>query len=292
MVVRHPHIHHQLHDQHNDGRAHGREGRASQGSCDLLADQEEAARVDQALLQGKNACEHRTPDSAHAMQAEGVQSVVHEVELVQQLDGHIAPWSAKHPEEDAPAGCHEASCGGDAHQACHGTRHSANAGRLALQHPLHEDPGQHGRCRRNERGGDGPRGHAIRDRQGRAPVEAQPAEPQQGASEDHEGRVGRTQLLLRVPARADKAAGHEAGHAGADVHDGSPRKIFGSELLDPSAGAPDPVAERGVDHQRPQSNEHHVGAEPHALHQGPGDDGAGDDRESHLEAGEAQARQP
>ena len=58
-------------------------------------------------------------------------------------------------------------------------------------------PGQHGRCRRNERGGDGPRGHAIRDRQGRAPVEAQPAKPQQRASEDHEGRVGRAMVLTR-----------------------------------------------------------------------------------------------
>ena len=95
-----------------------------------------------------------------------------------------------------------------------------------------------------------------------------------------------------MPAGADEAAGNKAGHAGADVHDSSPGKILGAELLNPAAGAPNPVAERGIDDQGPQSDEHHVGAEPHALHQGPGDDGAGDDRESHLEAGEAQARQP
>ena len=85
------------------------------------------------------------------------------------------------------------------------------------------------------------------------------------------------------------SAATSAADAGVHVHDRAAGEVERAHVGEPAA-APDPVAERAVDQERPQRDEHDVGGEAHPLDDGAGDERRRDDRERALEAHEQQVR--
>ena len=219
LVFGDPQLHEEPHDEHDNGSAHGREGHSCHGPCNLLPKQHEAAGVDKAAIHGEEAREDGACDAAHAVQAHGVQGVVHVVNLVQKCHRSVAPRSTQQAHCNAPSRRHEASSWRDANEPSYSAHGGTHAAGLAIHDTLDEQPGHHGAGSGDQRGRHGPGGQAIRDAQRGAAVEAQPAEPKQGGAEDHEGSVCRAQLLLHVSSGPDDGARHVARHAGADVHD-------------------------------------------------------------------------
>ena len=211
-------LHDEPHRKHDDGSAHSREGHSCQGSCNLLAQQYEAAAVDQAIIHSENACKDGTCEAAHAVQTHGVKGVVHKDHLIQHRHGHVAPGCAQKAYGNAPARGDEAGGWSDADQPCHCTNGCSHTAGLSLQDPLHEQPSHHGAGGRNQRGGHGPCGHAVSDAQRRATVEAQPTKPEKAGTKDHEGDIRGAQLLVHVAARAHNGSGNVAGDPRADVH--------------------------------------------------------------------------
>jgi hypothetical protein len=123
-----------------------------------------------------------------------------------------------------------------------------------------------------------------------AAVEAEPAEPQQACTEQHEGHaVRQDRLPAIVLARSERDRRNEGRHAGVDVHHRAPREIEHPLRHQPSA-APHPVRHRRVDEQRPQHDERDVRSEAHPLHDGPRDERGRDDGEGALVRHEEQVR--
>mmetsp|Transcript_92351 Transcript_92351/g.180922 ORF Transcript_92351/g.180922 Transcript_92351/m.180922 type:complete len:210 (+) Transcript_92351:169-798(+) len=89
---------------------------------------------------------------------------------------------------------------------------------------------------------------------------------------------------------ADASGEDERGDGGALMDNHSAGEILAAEVLDPPAGAPDPVADRAVDHDGPDEDEPHVCAEPNAFDHSARDDGRRDDCKRHLEGHEQERR--
>ena len=89
-----------------------------------------------------------------------------------------------------------------------------------------------------------------------------------------------------VFAGAHQAGQHQGRDPGADVHHGSASEV---EILAQKAAAPDHVSERRINQQQPDRAEQAPEAEAQALHQRPGDQGGGDDREHALEQGKRES---
>ena len=149
--------------------------------------------------------------------------------------------------------------------------------------PADGHPGQ-----RAHRGGgvgddEGDRGQPVRGERA-AGVEAEPAEPEQAGAEHGHRQVVRLHRLL---AEADALAEHERGDqrrdAGGDVHDRAAGEVERAQLVEPAAGAPDPVRDRVVDERRPEQAEEHERLEALALGERAGDQRRRDDGEHHLE---------
>ncbi len=117
----------------------------------------------------------------------------------------------------------------------------------------------------------------------RAPgVEAEPAEPEEGGAQQHEGDAVRQERLASVvAARSQDPSGDQRRGAGVDVHHRAAGEVERPERPEPAA-APDPMADRGVDHQGPAGTERDESAEAHPLDHGAGDQGRSDDREGSL----------
>ena len=173
--------------------------------------------------------------------------------------------------------------------ACNSTNRCSDTGRLALQDALQGQPGQHGWGWRHESCGHCTGCHSICHGQRRTAIESQPAEPKEATTQDHERDVGRSQILLHVPAWSKDATGNKAGHAGANVNHSSTGEVQSSHLPNPAARAPNPVAQRCVDQKGPQSKHDAVGTETHALHQRAGNDCRRNDGKGHLEGSEHQS---
>ena len=105
-----------LHGSHDDGSAHSRESHTSQRTNNLLAQQQEATTVDEAVVNCEDARQDGTGEATRAVQAEGVKSVIHQVDPVHQLTSEVTPRRAQHAKGNAPARCDKAGCGCDDHQ--------------------------------------------------------------------------------------------------------------------------------------------------------------------------------
>ena len=70
------------------------------------------------------------------------------------------------------------------------------------------------------------------------------------------------------------------------MHHGAPSEV---QILAKESAAPDHVGQRCVNHQQPDRAEQAPKAKAQALHQCPGDQGGGDDREHALEQGKRQS---
>jgi hypothetical protein len=83
-------------------------------------------------------------------------------------------------------------------------------------------------------------------------------------------------------ALAENEGGDQRGRRSVHVHDGAAGEVPGAHVGQEPA-APHPVRQRGVHNDRPQRDEHDIGAEPHALDDGARNQGRGDDAERGLE---------
>ncbi len=83
-------------------------------------------------------------------------------------------------------------------------------------------------------------------------------------------------------------AATKGGDSRVHMHHGAAGKVEGAEFPQPAAGRPDPVGDRRVDQQRPESHEDDKGAELGPLGEGAGYQGGSDDGEHHLKDHERQ----
>ena len=119
-----------------------------------------------------------------------------------------------------------------------------------------------------------------------APVEAEPADPEHRRTRSgHAGVVGGREVVGEPLALAEEAGEHQRGRPGAGVHDEAAGEVHDATVAEPAA-APDPVADRRVHHQQPESAEDEYRLELDPLHVGADDQRRCDDRERHLEHGE------
>mmetsp|Transcript_122968 Transcript_122968/g.344176 ORF Transcript_122968/g.344176 Transcript_122968/m.344176 type:complete len:457 (+) Transcript_122968:276-1646(+) len=288
---RDPHAHEAAHDAVQHRGDPRRVGEGGQGRGELHAEQTPAAAVEEPAVLGEEAREHRPDEAARAVAREGVERVVDEG-LVQLEDG-VDEDAAQRRHDDRAHRGHEARGRGDDDEAHHSASDRAHGGHVLQVGPLDERPDDEASGGRKVGVDERERGVGVRS-QGGAGVEAGPTEPQHRPAQDDEGNVVRLHLraLAEAAAGAQEHGEDQRRHRRDLVHHGAPREVLGAQLRDPTSGAPDPVADRGVHEQRPQDDEDDVGAEAHPLHDGPGDDGSRDDDKGHLvghkeEGGEA-----
>ena len=170
---------------------------------------------------------------------------------------------------------------------------------LSVADLLGEQPGQRGSSGGDQGVDPGDRG-GVPGAQGRAGVEAEPAEPQQTGADHHEREVVRAQRLLAEPDPLAEDQGQcQACGTGVDVHRGAAGEVDRLEVVgDPAAHlsgvaveGEHPVRDREVHHRRPHAGEHHPGAELGPVGDRAADERDGDDGEDGLEADEGERRE-
>jgi hypothetical protein len=121
--------------------------------------------------------------------------------------------------------------------------------------------------------------------QGRAAVEAEPAEPQQSGADYCQPNIVRLESLGLSPhPRSQDQGRHQGRDAGTDMDDGSTGVVEGAEVSQPAAFAPDPVSNRRINDQGPQQAEQDEGLEAFSFGEGARNECRGDNREHHLES--------
>ncbi|KAL9097965.1 MAG: hypothetical protein Q9163_006278, partial [Psora crenata] len=171
---------------------------------------------------------------------------------------------------------------GRGHQTRDGAGTPADHGPLPRQPPVQDGP-----CHGGEGGSQtgvpaGLNGPQVGTK-GRAPVEAEPSEPEKGGSQDDQRDVVRTEIghhLLLTPAQ-DEAV-RQRGQTGADFDRPSPGVVQHAVIKAPSAGIPHPTGDRAVDEGRPEEDEDHEREHPASLRSGSGSDGGCGGAELHL----------
>lgn len=160
---------------------------------------------------------------------------------------------------------------------------------MAVALLLDEEPAE-------QAGGSGDEGVEERGRgetvgaEGRAAVEAEPAEPEQPGTEHHHRQVVRAHgVLLEADARAHHQGECQTRRSARDLHHEAPGEVQGAQgVRDPAAGSPHPVCDGNVYEQGPHRHEDQPGRELHAVRDGAADQCRRDDREGELERGEQQ----
>src|SRR5690606_34701609 len=95
------------------------------------------------------------------------------------------------------------------------------------------------------------------------------------------GHVFRAEAL----AGAEHETGDETRHTGIDVNDRAASEVEYA-IFTEEAAAPDPVADRCVDEQRPEDHEDEHARKLHPVSKSTGDESGRDDGESHLKGHE------
>lgn len=152
-------------------------------------------------------------------------------------------------EESLPGG-HETSSRRDTDKTGDGTGAEANGAPLLLQAVVEQDPGQTGH-------GSGEVRHVARvdglevHGEGRAAVEAEPADPQEDGPEDDVGdvvwAVGQAVVLVIAGALAEHQAVGQGAGSGGDVDGTATGEIVAGEVREPAVAVPGPVGNGIVD---------------------------------------------
>ena len=149
--------------------------------------------------------------------------------------------------------------------------------------PFDRHPDQRG-GRRREVGDQHRIACGLTGGEGRAGVEAVPADPEQGrADHDEDRRVRRTHFMREVLPLADEYGEDERRGAGRGVHHKAASEIAHALLEQPAARSPDPVGDRRIDQQHPERGEDQHGRKSGSFGIGADDQRRGDDGERHLE---------
>ena len=150
----------------------------------------------------------------------------------------------------------------DSDEASNGTRAEPDRRPLALEAVVPEHPSEAADARREV--GDDARLRCAEVRcEGRAAVEAEPAEPEEDRAQHDIGRVVGLvrQALCAIPAALAEVDGDgECGGSGGDVDGSSTGKVEPAEDEGPAVGVPCPAGDGVVHDGRPDEDEDHYGA--------------------------------
>mmetsp|Transcript_67157 Transcript_67157/g.216653 ORF Transcript_67157/g.216653 Transcript_67157/m.216653 type:complete len:357 (-) Transcript_67157:223-1293(-) len=229
---------------------------------------------------GEERGEHGADEATHAVHAEDVQGVVRQAPLLDQRRHAIADRACDEADADGAGHAHEAASRGDGAEARDHAGHRRlhrRLGTVALDDQPHERA-HHGGGR-SHGGCHGRSGAAV---QGTAAIEAKPAHPQEaGACQHHRHVVGRRALVREARPRGQHQRRHDGSTTSGRVHDEATREVADALLREP-APAPDPMADRAVDQDLPESAKDQHRYELGAFCPRADDQGRRDDRECAL----------
>mmetsp|Transcript_26725 Transcript_26725/g.58356 ORF Transcript_26725/g.58356 Transcript_26725/m.58356 type:complete len:379 (+) Transcript_26725:445-1581(+) len=173
----------------------------------------------------------------------------------------------------------QAACRRDGHQATHNAHGKAgNLEGLAKQ-LIKQDPGQHGRRRGHIGVQESMCGKLVASQRG-ATVEAKPAKPQQGSTQDRVGHIGRALHLSLTGAHEESRS--QRTPARRHVHNHTASKVQHAILVDQTT-VPDHERNRAVDSHVPHGDEQHQRREVDTVSNRAHQDGRSNDGKHALE---------
>ena len=173
---------------------------------------------------GKDTSGKRAPGASYAVYADNVERVV-KAKADAKLDSTVAEQPGAHSNGQGRHDIHEACRRRDGNEARDCAGCYSYCARLAREHPAQHRPRDH--CGgRGDEGGRERVGGAAAGGQRAAGVEAEPAKPQDGGSQEHEWDVVRLHGLPTVAkAPSVQQGGDERRSAGIDVHHGAAGEV-------------------------------------------------------------------
>lgn len=206
-------------------------------------------------------------DATNGVLSEDIESLIDANEDLD-LGGEVASSTTNDAEDDSSPGRDETGAGRDGNETSDGARAEADGAPLALQAVVEEHPGEatHGR---GEVGDDAGHDGTQVGGEGRAAVEAEPADPEEdGAEDDVRDVVGaeRQAVQLRVAsALAQHERVGESSSARRDVDGGTTGEVQATQDEGPAIAVPGPVGDRVVDDGRPDEDEDNGGQDAGAI---------------------------
>jgi len=141
-------------------------------------------------------------------------------------------------------------------------------GRLAVLHHFNNHPGKRP-CRRRELGDRKGSSRCKVACYGAACVEPEPANPEQAGPYKRHHKIVGMHHIARITSAATKIkSSHQRGDARRDMHNRAAGKVNCArcaKIEKEAIGSPHPVADRAVDNNAPECNEHGIAAKVHPL---------------------------
>ena len=192
----------------------------------------------------ENAREHRTQSPTDTMHAPAIERVVIADPFFHPDRGEITHSAGREADPQSALRVDEARCRGDGDKTRHRAGDHAQHARLLADDPFDEHPRHRRRRGRNLRRR---RRHAriIARRIGRAGIEAEPPNPQQGGADNAEHEIMRCHVF---GAQTDALAEHETGDkprgSRIQMHNGAARIIERAQRAEPAAASVTLTAKR------------------------------------------------
>lgn len=212
-------------------------------------------------IRSKDTGKKVTDDTTDTVDGKDVESLVDANEKLE-LGGKVGGSTTDNTEDGAGPDGDVTGSGGDGDETGDGAGAEADGGPLALQAVVEEDPRQTGQAS-GQVGDEEDLGRQDVGSEGRAAVEAEPADPEKDGAEhdvgDVMGPVGETVQTLVTSPLADHERVSEGGDAGVDVDGSATGEVEGAEGVKPAVGAPGPAGDGVIDDGGPYKDEYDGG---------------------------------
>jgi hypothetical protein len=212
-------------------------------------------------LRSKERSQKITNDATHAMLRKNIQRIIDPNHILQ-LRRIITADRAHDPEDDRRPSGHEPTRGCDGDETGYRAGAEADGAPLPLEAVVEQDPG-HAPDRGSEMGH-----HARHDRahvrtEGRAAVEAEPADPEEDRAENDVRHVvwtvrQATGIIVSSPFSQHDGV-RESSSAGRDVHRCATGEVQAAHFEGPAGGVPGPAGDGVVDYSAPDEHEDYAG---------------------------------
>ena len=162
-----------------------------------------------------------------------------------------------HPKNGRLTRTHKTGSRSDGDKTRNSSRAETNSRPLALKTVIPEHPSQTANAG-SKVGDNACLGCAQVRGEGRATIEAEPAEPEEGRAQNNVGRIVRLvgeACGIISTTLAEVKCDSKCGSAGGDVHWGTASEVKATKNVRPSMGIPCPIGDRVVDERRPNENE-------------------------------------
>ncbi len=233
----------------------------------------------------------RAPDAGGEMHRHGIDRVV-DPEPREKIARDKADDAAARADENGVRRRHDVAVGGDGDETGENAVQRQLHVRQSVADPADADDRKPAR-RRRQHGVDEDEGNRGIERERRAAIEAEPADPEQEHAERRHRHVVRLDALAVRPEAADAGTEHEdrgeRDPAADGMDDGRAREVDETAALEPAGrlaaqhAAPGPVAEDGIDQHGEDGGRDRIAAKAHAFGDGARDDGGGGRTEGELE---------